>query len=144
MKGKPEAYKTPEEVLAVVRKFEACAFTPNEFHHREHLTVALCYLTESDEQAALERVRFNLFRFLSHHRIQENVYHETITLFWLKRVRHFLEHTGSERGLASMANDLIEECGDARLINTHFSKQLLASDEARQKWVEPDLQSLEF
>jgi hypothetical protein len=144
MTDKPAAYKTSEEVLAVVQKFETCVFAPDAFHHREHLTVALCYLAESDEQAALKRLRSNLFRFLSHHRIEKNVYHETVTLFWLKRVRHFLEHTDRARELALLANDLIEECVDARLINTHFSKELLASEAARQQWVEPDLQALDF
>jgi hypothetical protein len=144
MTGKLERYESDEEVEAVVRKFEACLFAPDEFHHREHLTIALCYLLEADEGAALERLRANLFRFLNHHKIRENVYHETITLFWLKRVRHFLERADRERALAELANDLIAECGNAQIINSHFSKEFLASDEARAAWVEPDLQSLNF
>ena len=144
MTGKLERYESDEEVEAVVRKFEACLFAPDEFRHREHLTVALCYLLEADEQAALERLRANLFRFTKHHHIEAKVYHETITLFWLKRVRHFLEHADRERALAELANDLIAECSNARLVNAHFSQQLLDSEEARAAWVEPDLQSLGF
>ncbi|HEY0545041.1 MAG TPA: hypothetical protein VGC91_06560 [Pyrinomonadaceae bacterium] len=144
MRGKLERYESDEEVEAVVRKFEACLFSPGEFHHREHLTVALCYLLESNEQAALERLRANLFRFLEHHHIEANVYHETITLFWLKLVGHFLEGADKGRALAELTNDLIAECGEAHLVKAHFSRQLLDSEEARAAWVEPDLQSLNF
>lgn len=139
-----QSYTTAEEVEEVRRKFESCAYMPDEFHHREHLIVALCYLREATEQEALERLRSNLFRFLAHHRIQENVYHETITLFWLKRVRHFLERADAGRTLAELASDLFTECGDPHLLETHFSKERLASDEARRAWVEPDLKPLDF
>jgi hypothetical protein len=144
MNDAEDSYRTQAEVLEVVRKFEGCAYAPGDFHHREHLTVALCYLLEADEQAALERLRANLFRFLAHHQIKENVYHETITLFWLKRVGHFLHQADTGRALEELANGLIAECRDARLVKAHFSQRLLDSAEARQHWVEPDLQALGF
>ncbi|MBV9210565.1 MAG: hypothetical protein JOZ52_08050, partial [Acidobacteria bacterium] len=84
------------------------------------------------------------FRFLEHHRIKENVYHETITLFWLRRVGHFLARAGEGHELAELANDVIAECGDSRMVKAHFSQQLIDSAEARQRWVEPDLQSLDL
>ncbi|MBV9958735.1 MAG: hypothetical protein JO360_09955 [Acidobacteria bacterium] len=137
-------YESAAEVEAVVRKFEACLFGPDEFHHREHLTVALCYLLESNERTALERLRDNLFRFIRHHHIEANVYHETITLFWLKRVGRFLERSDKGRALAELANELIAECCDARLVKAYFSQPLLDSAEAREGWVEPDVQPLDF
>lgn len=137
-------YETPAEVEAVVRKFESCIFGPSEFHHRDHLTVALCYLREATEEEAVARLRASLFRFLNHHGIQQEVYHETITIFWLKRVRHFLSQTDSARSLPELANELIRTCCDPQLINLYFSKELLSSAEARQRWVEPDVQPLDF
>ncbi len=144
MKDEPEAYKTSEEVLAVVRKFETCVFAPGEFHHREHLTVALCYLMDSDGQAALQRLRANLFRFLSHHRIQENIYHETITLFWLRRVGHFLEQADKDIPLSETANQVISLCGEAKIIFAYYTKDLLESQRARTSWVEPNIKQLDF
>jgi hypothetical protein len=144
MNDAEDSYRTQAEVLEVVSKFETCAYAPDDFHHREHLVVALCYLLEADEQAALERLHANLLRFLAHHRVQADVYHETLTLFWLKRVRHFLECAGRGRELAWLANRLLRECGDAHLINLHYSKELLASPEARRQWVKPDRRKLMF
>jgi hypothetical protein len=143
MENTLQTYETPEEVEAVVHRFESCAFAPQDFHHRDHLTVALCYLVGSTEQEAFERLRSSLFRFLDHHRL-EGVYNETITLFWLKLTRHFLNRADSAGTLVELANRLIKSCGNPQLIYTHFSKELLATEEAREGWVEPDLQPLKF
>lgn len=145
MKGKlSKTYTTAEEIEAVVRGFESCATAPSQFHHLEHLTVALWYLMDATETEALARLRANLLRFLAHHGVGANVYHETVTLFWLKRVRGFLSETNGERPLAAIANELIRACGDTRLIDAYFSKERLESEAARQGWVEPDVQPLDF
>lgn len=138
MADQPETYKTFEEIAQVVRKFESCAYDPTEFHHPEHLIVALWYLTEEGaEQAALERMRASLLRFVNHHKL-EQVYHETITLFWIKRVCLFLNQTDGERMLAELVNELLQTCGNPQLIYTHFTKERLESEEARERWIEPD------
>ncbi len=142
MSDPPKSYTTSEEIEEVARKFETYAFDPSEFNHPQHLIVALLYLRDATEEEALERIRRSLFRFLAHHQIQENVYHETITLFWLKLVRRFLSQTNAARPLIEVANDLIQTHGDSRLIYSYFSKERLDSAEARQRWIEPDLKPL--
>ncbi|HVF54597.1 MAG TPA: hypothetical protein VM934_00525 [Pyrinomonadaceae bacterium] len=137
-------YRSDEEVREVVRRFEACAFTPAEFKHAPHLTVALLYLLESPWQEALERMRQSIRRFLAHHRLDASVYHETMTVFWIKRVRSFVEKVDGERPLFLLANELLAECGDARLVFGYYSKELIESDESRKGWAEPDLKPLDF
>jgi len=138
MADQTETYKTFEEIAEVVRRFESCAYDPAEFHHPEHLIVALRYLTEEGtEQAALARMRASLLRFVNHHKL-ERVYHETITLFWLKRVRLFLNQTDGERTPVRLVNELIQTCGDPQLIYAHFTKERLDTEEARASWIEPD------
>lgn len=144
MTKQSKIYTTSEEIEEVKLRFESCAISPAEFNHPEHLTVALLYLQDATEEEALERLRHSLFRFLAHHQIKENVYHETITLFWLKLVRHFLSETNATRPLVELANDLIQTYGDSRLIYSYFSRVRLDSEEARCRWIEPDLQSLKF
>ncbi len=142
MNEKAKIYTDAVEVEAVVSNFESCLTAPTEFHHREHLIVAMCYLLEeAEESKALERMRASLLRFLAHHRLQ-GVYHETITLFWLKRVHHFLRNTDIQRPLPLMVNDLIETCADPKLIYAYFSQELLSTAEAKQRWVMPDIQEL--
>ena len=135
-------YVTSAEVRAVVQRLESCDFGPGEFHHTHHLTVALCYLLDSSEEDAIALMRTSLLRFLKHCG-SPAAYHETITVFWIKRVRHLLDQADKSRPLAELANGVIAECRDVRLINIYFRAEQLASEEARSRWVEPDLKPLE-
>lgn len=137
-------FRSAEDVEAVAQKFEACAFSPEEFHHREHLTVICRYLSESDVPAAAARMREGLYRFLDHHGVDRRKYHETITLFWVKRVNALVAQAGEARALAEVANEVIEACDDANLIFAYYSREAIASAAAREEWIEPDLQPLDF
>lgn len=130
-------YKSLTEIEDVVRRFETCAYAPDEFHHAQHLIVAFWYLKDGTQAQALERMRLSLLRFVNHHRL-EQVYHETITLFWLKIVGRFLKRCDNKRPLADLVNELIEDCGDPQLIYSYFTKVRLDSAEGRERWIEPD------
>ena len=139
-----ELYQTDEEVLEVVRRFESCELPPADFNHREHLLVALCYLLRVDDADALTRIRTNIGRYAAAHGVNPSLYHETITVFWLKRVRSYVGRVGSGLDLAEMTNALAAECGSSRLIFDYYSKELIDSETARRDWVEPDLRPLDF
>ena len=130
--------------MEVVRRFESCEMPPEEFNHREHLLVALCYLLRMDDAEALGRVRAGLAAYVAAHGIDPNLYHETLTVFWLRRVRAYLARAGAGVGLAALANGLAEECGASRLVYEYYSKGLLDSAEARREWRDPDLRPLDF
>ena len=138
-----ELYQTDEEVLEVVRRFESCEFAPDEFKHRLHLAVALVYLLDSPYPAALERVRRGLHRFIEHHELS-GVYHETLTVFWMRRVRAFVEQADRSRGLAELANELSDACANPRLVFDYYSKERLDSDKARAYWLDSDLKPIDF
>ena len=137
-------YEADEEVEEVLRRFESGALSPAEFKHRQHLTVALLYLLRLPEREAHARMRDTILRFLAHHRLGAGVYHETITAFWLRRVRSFVRGADARRPLHELANELINECADSRLVFEYFSRELIETNEARSAWVEPDLKALDF
>ena len=137
-------YRDDKDVEEVVLRFESCEFPPDDFNHRPHLTVALCYLRSSSDAEALERLRQSLARYIKAHGITPTLYHETITVFWLRRVRAFIERAGAGRTLAELANELLNECSDSRLVFSYYSKGLIDSERARRGWVEPDLRPLDF
>jgi len=139
-----EPYRSDEEVEGVVRGFESCELPPSEFNHREHLVVALFYLTRESDAAALGRIRANIARYAAAHGVNPSLYHETITVFWLRRVRAFVARAGAGAGLAVLANEVSSECGPSRLVFDYYSKDLVESDAARRGWVEPDLRPLDF
>ena len=133
---------TSEEIKRTVQRFEDCDFAADEFHHSDHLTVALCYLLESTEVEASARMRAGLLRFLNHHGLRD-AYHETITVFWIRVVRRLLDKADNTLSLAELANVILSQCNNTARIDAYFSSELLSSEEARMAWVEPDLRPLE-
>ena len=138
-----ELYQSDEEVEEVVRRFESWEYAPDDFGHRLHLTVALAYLLDTTYAEALERMRRSLHRFTKHHGLK-GVYHETLTVFWMRRVLAFVEQTDRARGLASLANELNNACAHSRLVFDYYTKERLDSDKARAYWLDSDLKPLDF
>lgn len=124
---------TDAEILTIVRKLEHCEFAPTEFHHRDHLAVSVVYLYASDLPAALDRMRATLQRFIGHHGLKG--YHETITRFWMEQVAHRLDR---RLCLVESVRHIQEQLGDKDLVYRYFSKDALASAEAKEGWIGPD------
>lgn len=118
--------------------FEACRSTPASFDHRAHVRLAYAYLAEHDVETAVTRMRTALLAFLRHNDIDVSKYHETMTRAWLLAVRHFMA-----RSPASPSADAFIEANpillDSRIMLTHYSTDSLFSDQARARFVEPDL-----
>ena len=146
MPDSKDYYKSVDEIEAVVRGFESCTTPPSEFNHRAHLTVAFAYLHLSRLTVlqALERMRIGLYRFLDHNHVAREKYNETITLFWIKLIRSFLDRTDAKRPVADIANEMIASYGNSQLIFDYYSKEILSSEKARKMWIEPDMKRFDF
>lgn len=123
---------------AFLTAFESCALAPSDFHHREHVRLAHIYLSEGDVLDAHRRLRASLVAFLAHHGVDAAKYHETITRAWILAVDHFMERAAP----ASSFDDFIEanpRLLDTSIMLTHYSKETLFSEEARARYVAPDL-----
>jgi hypothetical protein len=101
------------------------------------------YLTALPAQEAAARMREGLRRYTKHNNA-EAAYNETITLFWLKLVRHFLDRTNLRRSLAERANELLVAYNNSQLVFEYYSRDLIQTPEAKESWVEPDLKPLDF
>ncbi len=118
--------------------FESCKIQPVQFDHRAHVRLAYVYLVESDTETACARMRAALHNFLATHHIDPGKYHETLTRAWIMAVRHFMGKTPSSES----ADAFIEQHPqmlDAKIMLTHYSAAVIFSDEARARFVEPDL-----
>jgi hypothetical protein len=139
----PARFEHAAQLEAIVRRFETCAIAPAEFSHGAHLAVALWYAAHLPSTEAAARMREGLHRFIAHHHAGDK-YHETITLFWLKLVRHFLEQAGPQQPLPDVANELLARCDNSQLLYAHYSRALIQTPAAKAGWVEPDLRPLAF
>ena len=131
-------YRTEEEIEDVVCRFETCSYTPEEFVHARHLTVAAWCFATMESEAAREKMRAGLRRFIAHH--GKNGYHVTITEFWLERVGNLVAGLRErEEGLVPLVNSVVERCSDKNLIYEFYTRERIASAEAKAARIEPDL-----
>jgi hypothetical protein len=123
-----------------LRAFEDLSFPAELFHHREHIRVAWLYLNSSDASRAAERMASGILRFANHQGATQK-YHHTITLVWMRLVAAALVETPEgetfEQFLAAHP-----ELNGKDLLFTYYSKELLQTAAARERWVEADLQPL--
>jgi hypothetical protein len=101
-------YQSDTEIESVVRAFETCETGKDDFKHREHLVVAIWYVEMFGREAALERMRSALLRFLDHHEVDRKIYSEEITAFWIDRVARRLSEFGTEISLVEKCNRIVE------------------------------------
>ena len=134
-------YKHEGEVLDLVSSFEDATVKHDEWKHAEHLVVALYYLTRHDLDTAYEKMRTGILNLLVKgfgvDLTKEMPYHETITLFWMRTVAEF---NGSKNGasLLEKANEVAYKW-DKDYPLKFYSREVLFSDEARARFVKPDL-----
>lgn len=121
------------EILTLVDRLERCLLAAAEFHHRDHLTVAVVYLYSSDFATALDRMGSSLLRFVAHH--GGSRYHETLTRFWMVQVERNLDRNVC---LEESVRRVTEALPDKNLAGKYYSAELLGSAKAKEAWVEPD------
>ncbi|HEY3768490.1 MAG TPA: hypothetical protein VGN44_07445 [Candidatus Angelobacter sp.] len=126
---------TDAEIITLVDRLERCLLPKEEFHHRDHLTVAVVYLYAADLETAIDRMRATLKRFAGHHHVS-GLYHETLTRFWLQQVEQRLD-----RGLCLRESvwQIHEQLNDKNLAFEYYSRERINSKEAKEKWLTPDL-----
>jgi len=114
--------------------------TLSEFPHRMHIRMAWLYLRANDWDAAQARIRDGIQRFAATLGASRK-YHETITLFWARIVKHAIDHAPEIDDFSAF----IEKFSfllDSTIIAVHYSSALLGSEHARRVWCEPDLRPL--
>ena len=84
-----------EDIEKVVRGFETCQTSASEFKHKDHLLVAVWYVHNFGREAALERMREGLLRFIAHHQVDPKKYSEEVTQFWIDRIAERLDQVGN-------------------------------------------------
>jgi hypothetical protein len=101
-------YQSNIEIENVVRAFETCETGSDDFKHREHLVVAVWYVETLGREAALERMRSALLRFLDHHQVDRKIYSEPVTVFWIEKIAEKMDELGSNVSLVEKCNAIIE------------------------------------
>jgi len=107
---------------AFARAFERGEIPPADFHHAAHLRLALAYLAECESVDEATAKMSAAIRQFATALGRPNKYHHTVTVFWIQMLARLL---------------------DKNLPLTYYSPGLLWSDEARGRWVAPDLRTID-
>lgn len=122
--------------------FESCSLERSDWDHRAHLRVAWVYLAEVGLGVAVDRMREGIVRF-DEATQPDNAcnYHETITRFWLEMVARARQEGPADESFEAFC-ERCPELLNKRLILQYFTQPTIVSDEARERWIEPDRQAL--
>jgi hypothetical protein len=130
------------EITDLVAQFEQCCWPYERWTHRAHIAVAVTYLRRHPFAEAMRLVRRNIQQY-NRTCGDPNGYHETITVFFMRLVRWFLENQVGRNNAAELVAELSDRYGMNTLLE-YYSPDRLWSSEAKQSWVEPDRKPLEF
>lgn len=128
---------TEAEIEGMVAGFEDGSLPRSQWTHERHLVMALWYLRSYDRDEAEARIREGIRRYNGHQGNPDG-YHETITLAWIAVIGRFLDMRERSASVATLAEELLRECGDKDFLLRYYSRERLYSDEARLGWVAPD------
>ncbi|MDP9253782.1 MAG: hypothetical protein M3O66_02390 [Verrucomicrobiota bacterium] len=139
---KTRDFTSDAEVQELLEAFEAGTIAPSQFNHAAHIATALGYLAILPLPEATARMRSSLLQFTAHH--GTNVYHETLTSFWMRLLHHLAEGPYRDIPLWSRINLIVKRWGNAGAVEAHYSRALITSKIAREQWMPPDRLPLKF
>lgn len=134
--------KTMEEIRSLLQGFEQRSLPLGAWDHAAHLSVCCWYLMKQPDRAE-ERMRDGIQRLNRAHGVittPTSGYHETLTLFWIAKVRALLDVcSGSD---LAVIGAVVRGLADKELVLFHYSRERIMSSVARRQWCEPDLRRL--
>lgn len=136
--------RTTQDLYTLVKAFENRTLSKCEWTHPAHLAVGLYYCRTLPFAVAKNVMRDGIHWLNDRHgtpNTETSGYHETLTVFWLKRIWNFLDERCEERNLAALSNELIEKFNDPDLPLKYYSRETLFSAEARRDYLSPDRRS---
>jgi hypothetical protein len=138
-----KTYDTEEDIAGLVSAFERAAIGRDDWNHREHLIVALYYVSHYDVETATIKMRSGIRNLLQNgfkvDLAKEMPYHETITVFWIRTIAEF-QAVSNGKPVGEKISELVRRFDKDYLLR-FYSRERLFSDEARSRFIEPDLES---
>jgi len=140
----PPQFTSEEEINALVRAFLHKELPLDQWTHEAHLATAIWHLKNFSKAEATHLLRCRIIEY--NHAIGPgnsfaSGYHETITLLWIWLLDRFIQENPGNT-LETINHFLTSKWASGDWLFDFYSKERLASDEARGVWVEPDKRAL--
>lgn len=142
--NKPTLFTTNKEVTNFIFAFHSGNFPRANWHHAEHLILALWYLLHYPENKVLALIRQQIIFYNQSVGIantENSGYHETLTIFWLKIIADYLKTIPPQTDfLIILENLLNSDLNNPDLPLEYYTGDRLFSVTARQTFLAPNLQ----
>jgi hypothetical protein len=136
-------FTSDAEIAELVAGFEKATLPASDFTHLAHVAVALSYIDQMPAEKALARMREKIRNFARHHGA-DRLYHETLTVFWMRLLRHLSTVYNVDLPLWQRVNLISARWATPLPVAAHYSPHLINSEAAREGWIPPDLLPLPF
>ena len=134
------------EIDTFIAAFEGCTLPKAEWTHGAHLLTGACYVHALGEAFAIERMRLCVRRYnesVGGKNTETSGYHETITVAWIKLLNGLLDRSKpiARAPFAALAVEHFQ--AQRNIFSRFYDFDLVASTEARRRWVVHNLQPLD-
>lgn len=133
-------------LLHFVTAWERCELPSSAWTHAAHVATAAHYAFDRSSDQCFELMKAGLLRFNASHGVPntpDRGYHETLTRFWSEFIAGFVaEHRLSNPNCSRIdaVRAAIAKFGNDRdRWRCYYSFDALRSQDARRKWIAPDL-----
>jgi hypothetical protein len=123
-------YRKSAEIVELAEAFEDCTLPPEKLTHEVYLTIIFWHLFFNSPAEAELLIRNSLRRYCFEHNIastDESVYHEATMLFWIEKIRFYLERFGEKLSFLELANGVMRNFKDPNLSFGSYSREHLFS-----------------
>lgn len=138
-------FSTEQEIIALVESFKNGTLPAALWTHQAHLVTGLWFHYHYTADEAICYLRSGIISYnisSGGENTPQKGYHETITIFWCKILRHFLI-TNPTLSLVDACNRFLEsEWSSKDLPMQYYTRDVLFSTGARAMWVKPDIQEI--
>lgn len=143
----PPETKVPADLddAALLAGFEQLTLPIESWTHRSHVRVASLYTSRFGFDQGLAKMRSGIQAYNKAKGVKdskEGGYHETLTVAWLTVVAAALEVNPRPPASSLEFIRLNDHLLDKTLLRRHYSRERMLSDEAKARFVEPDLEPL--
>jgi hypothetical protein len=135
-------FDSEQQIDELWAAFAARTLPKSAWTHQAHLAIA-GILVWSDPASALDRARAGILALNEAHgtvNSDTSGYHETLTVFWIRVVTSFCAARQEQTRLV-VINEMVAQL-PRDLFKQHYSFDVVQSQEARKRWIEPDVKPL--
>jgi hypothetical protein len=120
-----------------IKKFEDGSFAKKDWSHTNHVRMAYIYLQNNSLELGTEKIRKGLIYLIKTQWVEEDQFHETLTTGWARLIDTMIRKGPRSQNFEEFAK-LNPQLLDRHSIYFFYSPELMASKEARAKFIAPD------